>query len=160
MWYSIRSGFGHTRTLLTLLLLASALLNTACSSKIESSSPDVGIKPGVSYSATIERTRYGTAHVTADSWGSLGFGQGYAFAQDRFCVLADQILKVRSQRSRYFGPGDEWQHIETDFAYLGLGVVEKAASMVAALSETWRPLAFSRAQIEADPALTSMTVGN
>lgn len=73
----------------------------ACSSKIDSTA-GAG-DPVTAYSALIERTEYGTAHITADSWGSLGFGQGYAFAQDRFCVLADQIVKVRSQRSAYLG---------------------------------------------------------
>jgi acyl-homoserine-lactone acylase len=54
------------------------------------------------YSATIARTEFGTPHIEAENWGSLGFGQGYAFAEDRFCVLADQIVKVRSQRARFF----------------------------------------------------------
>lgn len=87
---------------------------------------DRDIEPAPSYSATIERTQYGTAHVTADTWGSLGFGQGYATAQDRFCVLADQYLKVRSQRVRYYGSGENDAHINSDFAYLALDVLGQA----------------------------------
>ena len=92
------------------------------------------------YSATIERTQYGTAHITADDWGSLGFGQGYAFAQDRFCLLADQIVKVRSQRARYFGPGNSDEHIKTDIAYRALGLVEKAPKLIAAMSNDGRAM--------------------
>ena len=36
--------------------------------------------------------------------GSLGFGAGYAYAEDNLCTLADEVVTVRAQRSRYFGP--------------------------------------------------------
>ena len=55
------------------------------------------------YVASIMRTEYGVPHIVADDWGSLGFGQGYAFAQDRACTLIDQVIKVRGERSKWFG---------------------------------------------------------
>lgn len=85
------------------------------------------------YSATIRRTSHGVAHVTADDWGSLGFGQAYAFTQDKGCLLADQIVKVRSQRARYFGPGEANANVYSDFAYLHLGIYQTAQEKFAEL---------------------------
>ncbi|MFI6599472.1 penicillin acylase family protein [Nonomuraea sp. NPDC050536] len=56
------------------------------------------------YSAQIRRTEYGLPHVSAKDYGGLGFGYGYAFAQDDLCVLASWVVTLRGERSRYFGP--------------------------------------------------------
>jgi acyl-homoserine-lactone acylase len=56
------------------------------------------------YVAEIRRTEYGIPHILADDYGSLGYGYGYAFAQDNLCVLADRVITMRGERSRYFGP--------------------------------------------------------
>ncbi|HLT35506.1 MAG TPA: penicillin acylase family protein, partial [Enhygromyxa sp.] len=87
------------------------------------------------YHATIRRTSHGVAHITAENWGSLAFGQAYAFTQDKGCLLADQIVKVRSQRSRWFGPGDGNANVYSDFAYLHLGVYATAQAQFDSLSE-------------------------
>src|SRR5690242_10982204 len=60
--------------------------------------------PAGAYHANISRTSYGIPHVRAHSWGDLGFGAGYAYAQDNLCTLADEIVTVSAQRSRFFGP--------------------------------------------------------
>ena len=60
--------------------------------------------PANAYQAQISRTSYGIPHVRAHSWGDLGFGAGYAFAEDNLCTLADEFVTVRAQRSRFFGP--------------------------------------------------------
>ena len=57
------------------------------------------------YLAEIRRTAFGVPHVKAGDHASLGFGLGYAFAQDNICEFADRILTTSAQRSRYFGPG-------------------------------------------------------
>jgi acyl-homoserine-lactone acylase len=54
--------------------------------------------------ATISRTSYGIPHVVADDFESLGFGQGFAAAEDSVCLLADTLLTGRGERSRFFGP--------------------------------------------------------
>jgi acyl-homoserine-lactone acylase len=54
--------------------------------------------------ATIHRTSYGIPHIVADDFESLGFGHGYATAEDSACVLADTLVTVRGERSRWFGP--------------------------------------------------------
>jgi acyl-homoserine-lactone acylase len=56
------------------------------------------------YAASVRRTGYGIPHVLAHDYGSLGYGYGYAFAQDNLCVLADQVVTVRGRRSEFFGP--------------------------------------------------------
>ncbi|MDP9463346.1 MAG: penicillin acylase family protein, partial [Actinomycetota bacterium] len=78
------------------------------------------------YRATITRTAYGIAHIVADDWGSLGFGQGYAFAQDRACTLIDQVIKVRGERAKWFGAGDNDANIDSDFAYRQLRLHDDA----------------------------------
>jgi acyl-homoserine-lactone acylase len=57
------------------------------------------------YSAGIRRTAYGIPHILAQDFGSLGYGYGYAFAQDNVCAMASHVLTLRGERSRYFGPG-------------------------------------------------------
>lgn len=60
--------------------------------------------PSTGYDATITRTEYGIPHITARDYGSLGFGYGYAFAQDNLCTMAAGYVTVLGQRSRFFGP--------------------------------------------------------
>lgn len=84
---------------------------------------DVPVGP---YDATIRWTSYGIPHIEAADHGSLAYGMGYAFARDHACVLADQVLMVRSERARFFGPGPGDIHIATDFGWKGLRVFAQA----------------------------------
>lgn len=59
--------------------------------------------PATEFAAEIRRTTYGIPHIVARDEAGLGYGIGYAFAQDNFCVLADEIVTVNGERSRYFG---------------------------------------------------------
>ncbi len=81
---------------------------------------------GETLSATIRTTSYGVPHIKADNLKSLAFGQGYEFAKDYLCVLADQIIKVRSERALYFGPGEDDYNIDSDFVYKAFRVYEYA----------------------------------
>ena len=40
------------------------------------------------YQAEVIRTEYGIAHITADSYGGLGYGEAYAAAEDHVCNMA------------------------------------------------------------------------
>ena len=55
-------------------------------------------------SADIRRTSFGVPHIRADNERGLGYGIGYAYAQDNLCLLANEITTVNGQRSRFFGP--------------------------------------------------------
>jgi acyl-homoserine-lactone acylase len=65
-------------------------------------SPAERSKPA--YQATIRVTKHGIPHITANSFGSLGYGSGYAAASSSICTLADTLITARGERSRWFGP--------------------------------------------------------
>ena len=54
--------------------------------------------------AEITRTTHGVAHVKAADWGGLGFGEAYAYLEDNLCLVADKVVTVSGERSKWFGP--------------------------------------------------------
>jgi acyl-homoserine-lactone acylase len=96
-------------------------------------------------SAQIRYTTGGIPHILAHDWTGLGFGYGYAFAQDNLCTMANDYVTVEAQRSRYFGPtgvdiergnGIVVSNLDSDLFYqqiIDSGVVQKLAQ---ALSPT------------------------
>ena len=78
------------------------------------------------YEAELRVTTHGVVHVRAGDWGGLGFGQGWACARDHLPTIADQIVKVRSERARFHGPGPAESHLASDLGYLALGVASRA----------------------------------
>ena len=85
------------------------------------------IGEGDDYRATIRRTDGGIPHITGSSMSDVAFGQGWASGEDRTCDLADQVVKVTSQRARWFGPGTDDANIDSDVAWLAMGIVDRAA---------------------------------
>lgn len=65
------------------------------------------------YRASVIRTGYGVPHVTADDWGGLGYGYGYAIAQDNLCTLSDAFVTLRGDRSRHFGADGKAPYVST-----------------------------------------------
>lgn len=55
-------------------------------------------------SATILRTAHGVPHISAPDLETLAYGLAYAHAQDNVCLTAQQLVTVRGERSRHFGP--------------------------------------------------------
>ncbi len=90
---------------------------------------DVGdvVGTGDTYRATIRRTSAGVPHITADSSADLAFGQGWASGEDRACDLADQVVKIRGERARWFGAGEDDANIDSDFAWRAIGIFDRAA---------------------------------
>lgn len=92
----------------------------------------------------IERTTYGIPHISSDNLSGLGFGSGYAQAQDHICVLAEGYVKVNGERSKYFGPDGEIDsdnaNIISDFGYKALGLKEYAILNYSRLSEESKDL--------------------
>ncbi|WDE14466.1 penicillin acylase family protein [Thalassomonas haliotis] len=105
----------------------------------------VAFAPDGELSAEIRWTDYGVPHITADNLQSLAYGSGFAYARDNICILADQIIKVRSERAKYFGPdkvqgsGDS-SHLISDFGYLALKVMASANEHYPNLSDNSRAL--------------------
>lgn len=80
------------------------------------------VRPGV----TIRTTEGGIPRIVADSWRGLGYGYGWALANENICSMADIYTTVRGERSLYFGPDGKWMltgngieftNLESDFAH-------------------------------------------
>ena len=83
------------------------------------------------YQVEIFRTEGGFPHIQADDFGSLGFGTGYAAAQDNICFLAEDFLKYNAEKSKYLGTGTNNANLNSDFFYQYLadtGVYDEKAS--------------------------------
>jgi acyl-homoserine-lactone acylase len=80
------------------------------------------------YEALIRRTAYGVAHIQAANLPSLGFGEGYAQAEDHVCTIADQVVRARGERARYFGRGEGDAHLNSDIAARSLRLHADAAA--------------------------------
>lgn len=123
----IAAGSRPARTVISVMIALALMTAAACTgSDSKSSSRDDHAKSGGTYSATITRTTDGVAHIVADDLANLAFGQGYASGEDHTCSLAEEVLKVNSTRARWFGPGDDDENIDSDFAWLALGVRERS----------------------------------
>ena len=46
---------------------------------------------------------------SAASFRDMGYGYGYAFAQDNICTIAQSYVTIRAERSRFFGPDESWK---------------------------------------------------
>jgi acyl-homoserine-lactone acylase len=85
----------------------------------------------------IRRTEYGIPHIEAKTFGGLGEGYGYAFAQDDLCTIANDYITVDAERSKYFGPSETYvqrgngvavTNLNSDFFFrqiIDSGVIEK-----------------------------------
>ena len=133
--------------ILTGALLAGLL--TACSDSDDddrppaddNSTPESGDSSSVLLSAsdtelqaTIRRTTNGVPHINSSSLEGVAFGAGYAQAQDNVCLLAEQFVKARSERAKYFGPGENNSHIISDFSYQALRILSGAEDEYAELT--------------------------
>ena len=105
----------------------------------------IAFAPDNKVEASIKWTTYGVPHITGNNLESIGFGSGYAYAKDNACIMADQIIKIRSERAKFFGPDKEIgsgdsKNIISDFGHLGLQVMAKAKEKYPDLTENTRAL--------------------
>jgi acyl-homoserine-lactone acylase len=102
---------------------------------------------GAHFAVDIRRTEYGIPHVLAGDYPSLGYGYGYAFAQDNVCVMADRMLTVSGDRSRFLGPtatvddplAGPTSNLESDLYYQSVrqsGIVQRLLAQPAPLGPT------------------------
>jgi acyl-homoserine-lactone acylase len=144
-------GYGFTALLATVLL--SALLLAGCghvndNGSLYSGANEIVFRQGSlpplaksqvydldgHYSVAIRRTTGGVPHIKADNLQSAAFGEGYVQAKDNVCIIADEILKARSQRAKYLGAGPGNINIITDFSFKALGILSKAKKSYPELS--------------------------
>ncbi|GGN85338.1 penicillin amidase [Actinoplanes lobatus] len=62
-----------------------------------------GADPVAGSRVVVMRTEFGIPHVLAASYRDMGFGAGYAIAEDNLCGLADDILTVSGRRAQFLG---------------------------------------------------------
>lgn len=93
------------------------------------SDDDSSFTPQQTYSADIQRTEFGIPHITASDYKGLGYGVGYAFAEDNICSLAREIVVARGQSMLYLG--DEG-NVASDVFYTWYNSPERRAKFLAA----------------------------
>jgi acyl-homoserine-lactone acylase len=86
------------------VIAATAGLAVTASASTTTNSTTTVLRSSDRYSAVIRRTDFGIPHILASDFGDLGYGYGYAFAQDNLCSLADLVVTADGQRSQFFGP--------------------------------------------------------
>lgn len=83
-------------------------------------------------SADIRRTSFGVPHIRANDERGLGFGIGYAYAQDNLCLLANEVVTVNGERARYFGPEqatlEERNNLASDVFFTWLNAPDAVAA--------------------------------
>ena len=133
------------RSTLALCALAALLALAACND-------DDAAAPA--FQAELRLTRYGVPHVQASDFASLGWGVAQAYLKDNLCVLADQIVTVNGERSKYFGAAGNAivafvpvPNTESDFFYKGY------------LDDTALALAFEQASPDAKALLRGYVAG-
>ena len=101
-------------------------------------------EPQSKYKAEVRRTAMGVPHIKAQDWGSLGYGSGYAQADDNLCTLADSFVTYRGERSQYFGGDatavydstiDKPRNIDSDFFFRHVVSADMVAEMEKAQPE-------------------------
>ena len=118
----------YVATPLKLTLLATALLLVSCSGGDDSPAPTPAptpAPPAQEFAATIRTTSYGVPHIVADNFKGAGFGYGYAFAQQNFCLYAEELVTLRGERAQYFGVAGRYLgqlgtvsgNVDSDFFY-------------------------------------------
>ena len=96
-----QTGLRTRRSAHTWLALSAVLALAVVSAAVASAA---GHKPKPTSQVTVTRDRNGVAHIVAKNFTALGLGEGYAFAQDNLCTFAADIVTVRGERSKFFGP--------------------------------------------------------
>ncbi|MCH8545062.1 MAG: penicillin acylase family protein [Alcanivorax sp.] len=133
----------NAQFLLVGTLLTGTLLLAACGGDSNLRAPGPGIDPDVpppatDYDVTIRRTGEGIPHITAADFASMGYGYGYAQAEDNLCLLAEDTLTIRGLRARYLGGegtytipanGAVASNIEADFFWRSLATDEAIAPL-------------------------------
>ena len=93
--------------------------------------PEPPVEPAPSYDAEIVWTEYGIPHVTSQDWGGLGYGLGYAYAKDNYCVTMAEVVRAKGESARYLEGGD----LNEDLVFKLYNSEEAVARMLGTLSD-------------------------
>jgi hypothetical protein len=107
---------------------------------------------GARYEVEVRRTALGIPHIRANDFASLGYGYGYAHAEDNLCVLQEDLITIRGERAKYFGRAGE--HFIVPNASRADNVSSDFFWKFMATDAAWQ-----RLKAVADPALAQVTQG-
>ncbi|HDT5886899.1 penicillin acylase family protein [Aeromonas dhakensis] len=116
------------------LTLLGCLVLAGCQEN--SSEPD----PARHYDVTLTYTEQGVPHIKANDYTSLGFGAGYAHAEENLCTLSEQIMKLQGEKSRWLGAGEQQRNLLSDVGYRSLDLPAQAAALYGRLAPDARHL--------------------
>ena len=83
------------------------------------------------YQAEVIRTEYGVAHITADSYGGLGYGEAYAAAEDHVCNMALALAQSRGESALALGMGATSANAARDIVVKALNIPNRASTALA-----------------------------
>ena len=94
------------------------------------------------FTAEIRRTAYGVPHIKAADMGGIGYGFGYASAEDNICEILDRMMTVSATRARYLGLGEKDANVNSDIYHqraIQTGEVERLLNGSAGSPDTPSP---------------------
>ena len=118
------ASLGSAKRLMATFLASGMMVTLGCSQS-ETDRP-------YRYEATVVKTEYGIPHITADSWGALGFGEAYTAAEDHVCNMALALVQSRGESAAVFGPGPRNRNVSRDIVVKALGIPDRAGEALAA----------------------------
>jgi acyl-homoserine-lactone acylase len=92
------NAFIRTRKYLPVAALLTLALAACSDSNDSKQAPEAS-----GYSADIVWTQYGIPHVTAQDYGSAGYGVGYAYARENYCTIMREYVRAAGESARYLG---------------------------------------------------------
>ena len=117
------ASLGRGKRLMATFLASGMMVSLGCSQS-ETDRP-------YRYEATVVKTEYGIPHITADSWGALGFGEAYTAAEDHVCNMALALVQSRGESAAVFGPGPRNRNVSRDIVVKALGIPDRAGEALA-----------------------------
>lgn len=73
------------------------------------------IDRALSYEAVVRRTAGGVPNISANDYASMGYGTGYAMAEDNVCAISDLVITFSGERSMRRGASA--QNVASDSFY-------------------------------------------
>ena len=99
-------------------ILLIAIVTASCGSSMNGSAK---------YNVEITRTEFGVPHIKSSDYGSLGYGEAYASAQDHVCNMALALISAKGEMSEYLGSGHQGENIHSDLAIRALEMSKKGS---------------------------------
>ncbi|MEL0088781.1 MAG: penicillin acylase family protein, partial [Halieaceae bacterium] len=105
----------NKKVLLPCVIALLAACNDSNDDVVTPTPPPPPPEPTFELNAEIRRTEYGIPHIKADDWKSLGYGFGYAYAQDNYCVTMREIVFASGRSAEFMG--EDMGNLGSDFLF-------------------------------------------